>query len=489
MSNRQTEKGQESKTKKANASIVYKLNSKLLLRLLCIFLTLNFVIIFATGAQVVYRAEKDLTSVVTAIKQSDEPLPEVFQWMELTGFHIDRHNAAPEGFRFPGNSENKFLNIELEGARSFYLPKEEGQSFFVRLNSLLYRYEFPQGPITYSVSLEVGDEILQIKRLMAILLIVEMILLLTSIYPVARLIRTTLRPISVLTEAAQNLNMNTTASSSEKMENLADTLDSINAAKLDTRIPVEQTEAELKNLAEAINSLLDRINETYQSQIRFVSDASHELRTPISVIEGYANLLDRWGKKDEKTLEEGVTAIKDEASNMKDLVEQLLFLARGDNNTMSLQLEEFDLSQLAEEVVRESRMIDGGHEYDSHIENISIYADKGLIKQALRILMDNAIKYTNSGGKITLTVLENGKEALITVQDEGIGIPPNAVPQIFDRFYRTDQSRARATGGSGLGLSIAKWIADRHGGRLEVLSRQEIGTRVSIAIPAPKMPH
>ena len=173
---------------------------------------------------------------------------------------------------------------------------------------------------------------------------------------------------------------------SKKVENLTDTLDSINAAKLDTRIPVDETEAELKNLAEAINDLLDRINESYRSQIRFVSDASHELRTPISVIEGYANLLDRWGKKDEKTLDEGIKAIKDEAANMKDLVEQLLFLARGDNNTMNLQLEHFELGKLAEEVLRESQMIDGGHEYDSRIESVRIYATK-TDQQALRILM------------------------------------------------------------------------------------------------------
>jgi len=229
---------------------------------------------------------------------------------------------------------------------------------------------------------------------------------------------------------------------------------------------------------------LDRINETYRSQIRFVSDASHELRTPIAVIEGYANLLDRWGKRDEKTLEEGITAIKDEASNMKDLVEQLLFLARGDNNTMNLQFEHFDLAQLGDEVLRESQMIDGGHDYDSSTESIYVYADKGLIKQALRILVDNAIKYTNAGGKITLSISGKDGKAVLAVSDEGIGIAPEAVSQIFDRFYRADQSRARATGGSGLGLSIAKWIAERHGGHMEVLSRQGIGTKVSIAIPS-----
>jgi signal transduction histidine kinase len=152
---------------------------------------------------------------------------------------------------------------------------------------------------------------------------------------------------------------------------------------------------------------------------------------------------------------------------------------------MNLQLEHFDLGKLAEEVLRESQMINGGHEYDSRIESVWIYADKGLIKQALRILMDNAIKYTNTGGRITLSVSQEGASAQLTVQDEGIGIPPEAVSQIFERFYRTDQSRARATGGSGLGLSIAKWIVERHGGHIEVLSRQGIGTRMTISIPSP----
>lgn len=488
MSDKAAGKDQEPKAKKVNASLVFKLNSRLLLRLLIIFLILDFVVLGVSGTQAMIQAEQKLASVVTTIKQSENPDAGAFAWLEAAGFHVDLHNGEPEGFRLPGRSGKNFFNMESEGARSFHLPEEEGQNFFLRLNGLVYHFEFSQGPTTYSLSLEMGSEILQLKHLMAILAVVELLLLLSGISPGARLIRTTLRPIGILTEAAQNLNRNTPGSTPEKMENLADTLDSINAAKLDTRIPVEETEAELKNLAEAINSLLDRINESYRSQIRFVSDASHELRTPIAVIEGYANLLDRWGKRDEKTLEEGIAAIRDEASNMKDLVEQLLFLARGDNNTMNLQPEVFDLGGLADEVLRESRMIDGAHDYDSNIESIPVFADKGLIKQALRILMDNAVKYTNPGGKITLTISGNEAEAMISVRDEGIGIPPEAVPRIFDRFYRTDQSRARATGGSGLGLSIAKWIAERHGGHMEVLSRQEIGTRVSIAIPVSKQP-
>ena len=150
---------------------------------------------------------------------------------------------------------------------------------------------------------------------------------------------------------------------------------------------------------------------------------------------------------------------------------------------ISLQLETFDLSELAEEVYRETKMIDSGHEYEARFVPVAVVADKGLIKQAVRILIDNAIKYTNTGGKIILFAGESADAATITVQDEGIGIPSEAVPLIFERFYRADSSRARATGGAGLGLSIAKWIVERHGGHLEVLSRQEFGTRIIVALP------
>lgn len=168
---------------------------------------------------------------------------------------------------------------------------------------------------------------------------------------------------------------------------------------------------------------------------------------------------------------------------MKGLVEQLLFLARGDNNTTALQMERFELSALAHVVLQETQMIDGGHEYASTLTSVYINADKGLIKQATRILIDNAMKYTPSGKRITLSVSREKNFARLTVQDEGIGIEPQAVPLIFERFFRTDESRTRTTGGSGLGLSIAQWITERHGGHLEVLSRLDVGTRISIILP------
>ncbi|NMA49477.1 MAG: sensor histidine kinase, partial [Tissierellia bacterium] len=211
---------------------------------------------------------------------------------------------------------------------------------------------------------------------------------------------------------------------------------------------------------------------------------SHELRTPISVIQGYVNLLDRWGKNDEKTMQESIDAIKSETYNMKDLVEQLLFLAKGDNETIQLQLEEFDACDIVDEIVREAQMIDLSHTFNLDLDKSAfISADKSLIKQAIRILVDNSIKYTPEGEAISLRVSKDSDSVRITVQDSGIGIDSESLPRIFNRFYRSDDSRARKTGGSGLGLAIAKWIIERHGAYFEVLSRLNIGTRVTIVMP------
>ena len=276
-----------------------------------------------------------------------------------------------------------------------------------------------------------------------------------------------------------------TSRESEELKALAGKLDEINATHLDRRIDLPGTQKELKTLAQAINAMLDRINEAYRSQMRFVSDASHELRTPIAVIQGYANLLNRWGKDYPATRQEAIDAIRQEADSMKELVEQLLFLARGDNDSMHIEMETFDLTEVAAEVLKETGMIDQTHTFSARWEGaVPVCADVGLTKQALRILVDNSIKYTPAGGHITLSAALRDGMARLSVQDEGQGIDAGSLPHVFDRFYRTDQSRDRRTGGTGLGLSIAKWIVDRHGGWFEVVSREGVGTRISFLLPS-----
>ena len=173
---------------------------------------------------------------------------------------------------------------------------------------------------------------------------------------------------------------------------------------------------------------------------------------------------------------------------MKELVEQLLFLARGDNDSMKVSFEPFDLTEVAGEVLRETQMIDQSHVFSAQWAlPVPVWADLGLIKQALRVLVDNAIKYTPQGGHITIRAEGADGLARLSVEDEGQGIDSDSLPHIFDRFYRTDESRARQTGGTGLGLSIAKWIADRHGGWFEVTSWPGVGTRITLVLPLAAM--
>ena len=243
----------------------------------------------------------------------------------------------------------------------------------------------------------------------------------------------------------------------------------------------------MAGLEDAINDLLARMHAAYRQQAQFVSDASHELRTPIAVIQGYVKMLDRWGKDDETVLDESIAAIKTETEHMKTLVEQLLFLARGDSGRQQLNPEPMDLSALMGEVLDEYRMIDESHEWrQGALDAAPVNADPALIKQAARILVDNAVRYTPEGGSIRLSAGTQDGRAFFEVQDGGIGIDAQDVPRMFDRFFRADPARARQNGGTGLGLSIAHWIVERHDGFLEVVSHPGLGTRIRVVLPEAK---
>ncbi|ENK0837802.1 HAMP domain-containing histidine kinase [Clostridium botulinum] len=261
------------------------------------------------------------------------------------------------------------------------------------------------------------------------------------------------------------------------------TIKKINVQNLDKRLNVKGSHDELRELTQTVNDMFDRIEESYENQNRFVSDASHELRTPIAVIQGYANMLYRWGKDDKEVLEEAVTAIKDESENMKELVEKLLFLARVDKKTQKIHKEEFYINKLLDEVVRETKLIDSSHNIiNEDNNNILVFADYKLLKQVLRIFIDNSLKFTPENGQIIIGSHVNKNKIVITVEDTGSGIPKEDIPYIFDRFYRVDKARTKDKGGTGLGLSIAQWIIKEHKGSIEVKSSVNIGTKISIFI-------
>lgn len=258
----------------------------------------------------------------------------------------------------------------------------------------------------------------------------------------------------------------------------------INTKNLDARIDVGRAKYELKDLASTINDMMDRMQDGYKKQQQFVSDVSHELRTPISVINGYANLLDRWGKEDPEILQEAIDALKNESSNMADLVDKLLFLARYDRDTLKYDMQPIDFSELMDEVGKETEMIDEHHKIIWNVEEgLRLRGDANRIKQVARIFVDNAVKYSPEGEEISIRGYREGRHIVLEVEDHGMGIPKEKLKDIFERFYRTDESRSKNTGGYGLGLSIARIIVLQHGGKIRLRSKPGSGSVFAAIFP------
>jgi two-component system, OmpR family, sensor kinase len=251
----------------------------------------------------------------------------------------------------------------------------------------------------------------------------------------------------------------------------------ITAGDLSKRVPVQHPKDEVGRLAATVNDLLARLEasfarreEALAHQRRFVADASHQLRTPLTSIEGYARMLKEWGFEDPKTAREGAETIHTEAHHMRELVEDLLSLAKGDEGA-PLDPRPHDLDVVAAGAVDAARLATVDTHFMHYVpagEPVLASFDPERIEQAVGILLDNAIKYTPEGGTITVkTARENG-HARLEVSDTGIGVSREDISRIFDRFYRTDE--ARSVRGTGLGLAIARQIAEAHGGTLTVHS-------------------
>ncbi|MBR5640967.1 MAG: sensor histidine kinase [Firmicutes bacterium] len=325
----------------------------------------------------------------------------------------------------------------------------------------------------------VCKEIVTGGRFLLLLQIEGVVILIKLVLDLLR-VRAQLKPLDEIAQAAMDLS-NIDVSSDDRFAKLETAIDRLSPA--DEGEVLSTGDAELEGLEGAVNNMIGRMRDAYKQQARFVSDASHELRTPIAVIKGYADMLDRWGKEDESILEESIAAIKTESDNMQHLVEQLLFLARGDSGRTPVEKADFSLTDMMKEACSESAMIDEQHSYRlDAAEDVQAYGDVSLLKQTARILIENAKKYSPEGTEIVLGVKMKDGRPCFSVEDSGIGMDREAQAHIFERFYRADDSRARSSGGTGLGLAIAKWIVDRHGGRFEVVSRKDIGTRISVIL-------
>ena len=259
---------------------------------------------------------------------------------------------------------------------------------------------------------------------------------------------------------------------------------------LSNRLPVAHPKDEIGNLAATINGMLSRLEgtlahleEALDRQRRFAADASHELRTPLTTIHANAQVLEDWALRDPKIGPENVAAIRRESERMKRLVEGLLELAGGDEG-MQLHPEHNDLAEVVEEATESARAAADGKvviEGPASEQPVSAVFDRERLRQAISILLDNAVKYTPEGGRVTVRTIEVDDTVAVSVSDTGVGISEEQVPHVFERFYRADE--ARSMEGSGLGLAIARQIAEDHGGSIEVRSQLGQGSTFTIRIP------
>jgi len=247
------------------------------------------------------------------------------------------------------------------------------------------------------------------------------------------------------------------------------------------RIPLsDQSKDELQVMGVAFNRMIERLERNYNQQQQFLSDASHELKTPITVIESYSSLLKRWGMKDEAIQEEAVEAIHHEAVRMKKLTEHLLQSASRTESSADVE-GEIELISFCEGIAQTFRRT-GNREIkiESEFKEIHAMAISSKLEQVIVILLDNAMKYSESS--IQLMIKRQADEIHIGVKDHGAGISPEHLPHVFERFYRVDSSRARKTGGNGLGLSIARTLVESFDGKLEIQSEVGKGTLVTLIL-------
>jgi heavy metal sensor kinase len=252
------------------------------------------------------------------------------------------------------------------------------------------------------------------------------------------------------------------------------------ADDLSRRVPYAHRPDEIGDLARAFNQTLERLERLFRTQQRLLADVSHELRTPLTTIRGNLDLMRRMGDTDPESL----GAIQVEIERMTRLVGDLLLLARADSGGLPLDYKLVELDNILFDVYRQVRMLEPPAVIELEaVDQVTVLGDADRLKQLLLNLVENAVKYTPPGGTVRLSLSKKADWAFFEVSDTGVGIPPENLPHIFDRFYRVDKSRARAQGGSGLGLSIAKWIAEAHGGAIRATSQVGEGTTFRVTLP------
>jgi len=255
---------------------------------------------------------------------------------------------------------------------------------------------------------------------------------------------------------------------------------------VDEKLNLNYISHDYKNMTFLLHNLLMEFNRMKNEQKKFISLVSHEVRTPIAIMQGYIEIIEGWGYDDEKIFKESVVAIKQEIMQLNSLIEKILFLARKENEVIKLKKKTINIGKVLENEFKKMQILDSYHKYEYNIElkkDDVIIGDKKLLEQLILVILENSAKYIEQGKIISGKIYSNDINIIIELQDNGNGIPDNEINYIFDKYYGINNETACKTKGLGLGLTTAKIITELHNGKIEINSNENIGTLVKITLP------
>ncbi|MEZ4632624.1 MAG: HAMP domain-containing sensor histidine kinase [Deinococcales bacterium] len=363
---------------------------------------------------------------------------------------------SPSDYEILANFDGETItgNLTLEGGQGLYVMARSGH---------LYD-RFLEAPAVFLVGVPTSNvqaTLLQLRNNLISTIVIAFLLFTSSIWLLSHQV---LSPVRRITRAAEQ----------------------VTSQDLSQRVPVPKSGDELNKLAVTVNHMLERLEESFESQRRFTADASHELRTPVTAILGHANYLLRRTNPSEKQ-SESLVVIKEEAERMSKLVNDLLELARADGGHITFKKDPLNFVDIIEDVKREIAPVAGFAKVRAHSSQpiMEVLGDTGKLKQVVLNLVQNSLNAGSSEVSMSLDYIEDGQKWVqLEVLDNGPGIPQEALGRIFERFYRVDSARSTRGNGTGLGLAIVKWLVTQHDGLIHVASKLGEGTVFNIKFPA-----
>ena len=370
------------------------------------------------------------------------------------------------------NGELIYRSELLRGGESELMPADQVKRPIIRTRRMHghpFRFVFEKINVdgrfyTVEMGAPADDAVETLQLFRVYVLVFALVLLLVSTVVGFWMSRKALAPVDALVRSARE----------------------ISGMNLGRRLPTLNTGDELQRLADTLNEMLDRIDSAFQRIAQFTADASHELRTPVSLMRTEAELALRRSRGDAE-YREALGHILQEAERTTSLIEQLLQWARADSGRDALRLQPIEMQRLMSGVITSWQAVAAARNLQLNVEiadqSASVPGDETLLRRLIDILLDNAFKYTPSPGFVHVALQVRRESAVIAVQDSGVGIAQEDQAKIFERFYRVDKARSREHGGAGLGLAIAKWIVLQHHGSISVESRPGEGATFTVELP------